>query len=182
MRPLLALAALPLLLAVPAPTQAAAGTQECQGSPATVVGQPGRFTRVYGTEGDDVIVTNGAGRAFGLGGDDKICSTADRALSIDAGAGDDVVDVRLYAVYEVYLGAGADAFQGNQEDVNKVYTDAPGESSTDTVTGGPQRDQVTTGTDGLADDEPWPSAAGTTRSGSSAPPPARSWPPGGTTT
>lgn len=152
MRPLLVVALLPLLMTLPGPAQAANEAQECQGLPVTVVGEPGRFTNVYGTDGDDVIVTNGASRVFALGGNDTICATVDVVSSIDAGPGKDAVDARGVAVSTIYLGAGDDTFWGNG---SRVYTDAPGPGGggTDTVNGGSLQDVVITGVKGAPDDD-----------------------------
>src|SRR5690349_13426386 len=69
----------------------------CHGEPATIVGTPdGTFT---GTDGRDVIVTNGAsGKA--RGGADLICITGSTGAHIDAGAGKDVVDAGDLAISE----------------------------------------------------------------------------------
>jgi Ca2+-binding RTX toxin-like protein len=91
MRPL-HLAATGLLAAtlLTAPT-AQAAAETCQGRAATVVGSA---DVVNGTEGDDVIVTNGATRVRALGGNDVVCVTGGPESGsvrqdIDLGSGDD---------------------------------------------------------------------------------------------
>ena len=78
---------------------ASAVAETCRGVPATIVGQSG--TLVTGTEGPDVIVTNGAWGVEARGGDDLICTTATAgpvaspvgdALLVYSGAGIDTVD------------------------------------------------------------------------------------------
>ena len=129
-------------LAALAPPSASAAGETCQGQAATVVGAPGTF-RLAGTEGPDVIVTNGSMELDALGGDDLICVTV-RGAQVQAGAGDDVVDTtgvtRLSGT--TYLGAGSDRFVGGASR-DEVYSGAasPGSSDmTDT-----ERDVIDTG-------------------------------------
>ena len=56
-----------------APTTAHAAGETCQGRPARVVGTDNE--PLAGTEGPDVIVTNGASPVHALGGDDLVCAT-----------------------------------------------------------------------------------------------------------
>lgn len=114
------------------PTAYAAG-ETCQGQPATIVGTPSQYDLV-GTEGPDVVVTNGATVVKTLGGDDLVCVTDEpgRRLGVrlDTGPGDDVVDGTFtLADIEAVLGAGSDTYSGS-----------------------PARDQVVTG-DGSVDNE-----------------------------
>jgi Ca2+-binding RTX toxin-like protein len=100
----------------------ASAAETCNGLTATIVGDPA--TPTYGTEGDDVIVSNGSKFVSSHGGNDTICTTNSRqpsangseahAVLVDAGAGTDFVDRRadvdpdLRAVVyrpEVFLGA-----------------------------------------------------------------------------
>lgn len=74
-----------------------AAGETCLGRPATVVGTPGQ-PALAGTEGDDVVVTNGAVSVSTLGGDDWVCVTdapdapaPGRTIAVDTGAGDDVL-------------------------------------------------------------------------------------------
>jgi len=99
-------------LVVPA-TPATATTETCQGRPTTIVGTPGQEL-VNGTEGDDVVVTNGASLAYTRGGNDLVCVTGpalNRTVVVEAGTGDDVVDATAApgATYAV-LGAGSDTY------------------------------------------------------------------------
>lgn len=66
---------------------ASATAETCQGQPATIVGTPGG--QVTGTEGADVIVTNGATRVDALGGDDRVCATGGGGVVAVLGAGAD---------------------------------------------------------------------------------------------
>ena len=59
-------------------TAANAAGETCRGEAATIVGTPGNpallgSDGVTGTEGRDVVVTNGAAKVSTLGGDDVIC-------------------------------------------------------------------------------------------------------------
>lgn len=85
----------PLVLVTPA---RAAG-ETCEGIPATLVGAPG--STVTGTDGPDVIVTNGALEVDAGAGDDLVCTTGSipqppgvDAVLVHAGSGDDLVDRR----------------------------------------------------------------------------------------
>jgi Ca2+-binding RTX toxin-like protein len=78
------------LLGVAPTAHAAAPT--CQGQAATEVGTPGGDAT--GSDGDDVIVTNGATTINAGDGDDLICVTGTAApavVTVDAGAGSDTV-------------------------------------------------------------------------------------------
>lgn len=77
---------------IPAMSTQAAAAETCRGESATIVG-PGDG-RIDGTAGNDVIVTNGALVVFSQGGDDVICTTGSRAITVVAGPGIDVVDRR----------------------------------------------------------------------------------------
>lgn len=96
---------------ITAPADAAGET--CQGEAATIVGtylQRG----LVGTEGRDVVVTNGASELDTLGGDDLVCVTDGQAtlsLTLRTGDGDDVVDAsQSRARIDAVLGAGADRY------------------------------------------------------------------------
>jgi hypothetical protein len=103
-------------LLVPMGTATAAG-ETCQGQPATMLGTPGG--QITGTEGKNVIVTNGATTVNALGGNDLICVTgAGATVTVDAGAGDDSVLVEAGAAPQgtvTTLGAGADNFDARNE-------------------------------------------------------------------
>lgn len=87
----------------------ASAATECQGQAATIVGEPGE--RLDGTDGPDVIVTNGARNVYAGAGGDLVCTTAmpDRTF-VSAGAGDDsvVADDATYRRLDVDLGPGSD--------------------------------------------------------------------------
>ena len=103
-----------LALAALAPTTAASAAGEtCQGRAATHVGSP-QTSRITGTEGADVIVTNGALGVDALGGDDVICVTGGYGNQVFAGAGNDLVDASTLGSSgaQVRLGAGSDRFLG----------------------------------------------------------------------
>lgn len=107
-------------LALLTPTTATAAGETCRGEAATIVGTTAQ--RLVGTEGRDVIVTNGASRLDALGGDDLICITGAttggpdlfNAIDLDAGPGNDMVDATVVAGWAVSgeLGSGADRFEG----------------------------------------------------------------------
>ena len=94
-----------------APSYAAGET--CQGRPATVVGTPNQ-SGLVGTEGPDVVVTNGAVSVHTLGGDDLVCVTdvtRPGVLTLRSGAGNDVVDASASgSSIDVELGTGSDHY------------------------------------------------------------------------
>lgn len=117
-----AVAASATLIATPALAatidQVVAGTM-CQGSAATVVGDPAHDV-VRGTPGDDVIVTRGVFEVRAGAGDDLICVTGspdDETGNVHAGAGTDSVEVEPGSSDFVWaeLGPGADSFLGGDE-------------------------------------------------------------------
>lgn len=94
---------------------AAAGDQACLGEPATIVGEPG--STVNGTDGPDVIVTNGATETYAGTGDDLVCVTGGSRtedVDVSAGDGDDVVDTTASTALraQVRLDDGDDSFTG----------------------------------------------------------------------
>ncbi len=105
-------------LTLVAPTAVQAAGETCHGLPATLVGSPD--VELIGTEGPDIVVTNGAEPVRTLGGDDLVCVTGAANGRVDAGTGDDVVD-RSQDRGEfttTILGAGSDQFVGS--DANDV--------------------------------------------------------------
>ncbi|WP_395657966.1 hypothetical protein [Nocardioides sp.] len=154
MRPsrILPLTLLAVALVVP-PAHAAQET--CRGQTATIVGEPGGT--VTGTDGDDVIVTNGATETDAGAGADTICVTGGYAYLVDAGDGDDVVDTTafddLHDQVRVVLGTGADTFVGGSgRDTVTTGTDLV-DADTDRVTTGRGHDYVFTGQRLLADQD-----------------------------
>jgi Ca2+-binding RTX toxin-like protein len=143
------------------PVSAVAG-ETCQGEAATVVGSPEVMTLV-GTDGDDVIVTNGSWVIFADDGNDRVCVTGNPG-QVYAGYGDDVVDSTAASSGRSFLGPGADTYLGgpggdfvkaagnpgsgaaigDQEvdviDVGAgsatIYSGAPGKGNADTITVG----------------------------------------------
>jgi len=137
-----------------------AGGETCRGEAATIVGTPGNpallgSDGITGTEGRDVVVTNGAFKVSTLGGDDVICVTAGGASSVkrvllDAGAGDDVVDGTTAPdwIVQADLGEGADRFEGGSagNSVRGAYFDAtPADTEKDVILGGDGPDGVHSG-------------------------------------
>ncbi|RYB90177.1 hypothetical protein EUA06_12350 [Nocardioides glacieisoli] len=159
-----AAAALGLTLLAPTSVATAAG-ETCRGEAATIVGE--RTKVIAGTEGRDVVVTNGSSKVDTFGGDDLVCVTGrdgrsgtTYGISIDTGAGNDVVDgtaARSWGV-DLRLGEGADRFEGGASDdqvlagaitfVNGevVYVDG----DTDVLIGGGGDDSLRSGQDGAA--------------------------------
>lgn len=127
-------------LALLGQTPASGAAATCQGRAATVVGSG---HRVDGTEGPDVIVTNGARSVYALGGDDLVCISGPSTgkylpVQVRAGDGDDVVDGTGSPEQEVYayLASGVDTFLGGGagDTVELDYPDPAG--GVDTVDGG----------------------------------------------
>lgn len=129
------------LVSVSAP--AAAATQ-CQGEEATIVGEPG--TRVNGTDGPDVIVTNGAKYVYAGAGDDLVCTTAMPDASwVYAGVGDDsvVAGEDGYQRLRVDLGPGSDRFVGGAgRDIVKTFDPVDEANRDDDVSTGRGNDVV----------------------------------------
>lgn len=137
-------------------TPSYAAGETCQGRPATIVGSGGL---VRGTEGPDVVVTNGVPHVMTLGGDDLVCVTggvaAGQTTSVETGDGNDVVDAGA-ATGPTYaqLGAGRDSYTGSAQadhveggdlDARAIYVDA----EADTITTGTGADRVLTGSSGV---------------------------------
>ena len=151
-------ALLGLAMLSPIPVANAAG-ETCRGEAATIVGTPANpallgSDGVTGTEGRDVVVTNGAFKVSTLGGDDVICVTAGGASSvkrvmIDSGAGDDIVDGTTAPdwIVQAELGEGADRFEGGDAGnfVRGAYSNAPADTERDVIVGGDGFDGVHSG-------------------------------------
>jgi Ca2+-binding RTX toxin-like protein len=150
----LALAGAGAGLALPAGGQTLQG-ETCEGRPATIVG-PGVAGELFGTDGPDVMVSNGAVAVSGEAGDDFICVTGGSHLShvsVFAGDGADVVTMTASdaATAEVNLGFGDDSFVGGDAP-EYVTAGSPGTipvsqagQGADTVTTGGGQDTVLTG-------------------------------------
>lgn len=111
---------------------ATAATWTCRGVPATML--PDSSTSVMvGTEGNDVIVTHGAD-VHALGGDDLVCSVGPWPVLIDAGAGNDVIDVGSGRAGRAVLGPGADQYIGSGFYPNTVIAGTDTSPSVDNET------------------------------------------------
>lgn len=126
------------------PASAAGGT--CHGRTPTIVGSG---HAVNGTEGPDVILTNGARSVYARGGDDLVCITGPYTgryypVNVRAGDGNDVVDGTGSPKQEVDagLGSGVDTFLGGDagDAVELDYPDAAG--GVDAVNGGGGSDTI----------------------------------------
>ncbi|WP_107767483.1 calcium-binding protein [Nocardioides terrigena] len=166
MRRTTAVTALLLGTTLLAPTGfATAAGETCRGEAATIVGTE---YNLQGTEGRDVIVTGASGNVLAGGGDDVICATgagsSGNTLTIDAGAGNDLVDSTAlengYYLHAI-LGDGADTFVGGSED-DRVTAGAaaprpadlePSEVDRDQIDTGEGADSVTSGGPGLPNDD-----------------------------
>jgi hypothetical protein len=149
MKPVFALVPALLVPLLAAPSSSAAAEELCFGQTPTIVGT--QFGKVTGTEGPDVILTNGANRVLGLGGDDLICVVGELRRRLDAGPGDDQVSTeRAQDGVKVRLGSGADTFVGgpssdyvNAGDQSDVAAGLP--PSVDHISTGGRHDEVTSG-------------------------------------
>ncbi|MCW2766246.1 MAG: Hemolysin-type calcium-binding region [Nocardioides sp.] len=130
---------------------AAAGVESCRGQSATIVGTPG--SDIGGTDGPDVVVTNGAATTYTGAGDDLVCVTGGSSRAdtdVVAGEGDDVVDTLASEarIARVILGGGDDTFTGGPRPDSVWASDAwdspPGQGA-DTVSTGGGDDVVLTG-------------------------------------
>ena len=147
-----------LVVGVLALPVSAGALETCQGEAATIVGTPD--VALVGTDGDDVIVTNGSWVTFAQGGNDRVCVTGSSGL-VYAGFGDDVVDTTAASSGRSFLGPGADTYLGGpgtdfvkaagnpgsgaavgDQDVDvievgagtaTIYTGAPGKANADTI-------------------------------------------------
>lgn len=133
-------------LALLGPSAASGAAETCQGRTPTVVGSG---HSVNGTEGPDVILTNGARSVYAKGGDDLICISGPYTgryypVNVRAGDGNDVVDGTGSRKQEVHasLGSGVDTFLGGRADdaVELDYPDAAG--GVDAVDGGGGSDSI----------------------------------------
>jgi hypothetical protein len=115
-----ALAAASATSVLPTTAMGGSAAELCFGLTPTLVGSPGQW-HLVGTEGPDVVVTNGSGDVETGGGDDLVCITgaavrangkkADPRLS--TGPGRDRVDAALTKTpFSTSLGAGPDEYDG----------------------------------------------------------------------
>lgn len=105
-----------LALATLAPTTAQAAGETCHGAAATIVGANTSSYELRGTNGPDVIVTDGASEVDSRAGDDLVCITGSAYNpSVDAGTGNDVVDASASRTgSQSQLGAGSDRYLGSR--------------------------------------------------------------------
>jgi len=102
---------------VAAPAVGPVAAESCFGVTPTIVGSSGS---VIGTEGPDVVVTNGAAQVSTLGGDDLVCITGLVMQGFfDSGAGNDRIDSsavsrKSYSI-NITLGPGADEMIGGPQ-------------------------------------------------------------------
>jgi Ca2+-binding RTX toxin-like protein len=119
----------------------------CFGHSPTIIGSPGE--KIIGTEGPDVVLTNGAFAADTLGGDDLLCvdKVADPGdeFLMATGPGNDRIDATHAGGGYFSLGPGADAFTGSDDGFDTVAADdaAAGEPDSDVIHTGDASDEVT---------------------------------------
>lgn len=134
MRPLPLMAAGLLAATLLTSPTAHAAAVTCQGKPATIVGTPSQYG-LTGTEGPDVVVTNGANGIDTLGGDDLVCVTDPdfpRVVTLATGAGDDVVDASASrSSIDAELGSGADHYTASAGRDSVVLGSTDGRTRTD---------------------------------------------------
>ena len=139
-------------LAAASPRDAwAAEGETCHGQAATIVGEPG--SDVEGTDGPDIVLSNGAETVYTGLGDDLVClthGTRRRDVKVDPGGGDDVVDGSESTAERVsaFLGPGDDTYTGGPGEDYVEASDpweGPSGDGADTVVTGGGRDIVVTG-------------------------------------
>ncbi|MCW2814851.1 MAG: calcium-binding protein [Nocardioides sp.] len=111
----------------------AAAPETCQGRTATIVGIP-LSMMVEGTDGDDVIVTNGARNVSALGGDDLVCITGTGVTAMSANG------------YYANGGRGSDTIVNLDDDrvaTNTAVDMGDGDGTTETYIGGTGPDELT---------------------------------------
>ena len=147
---------------------AAGGGELCFGQTPTITGAPDEWA-ILGTEGVDVVVTNGPYGVDLLGGDDLLCITGMTDLVDDenqpacmTGDGSDRIDSSIAtAPSHIFPGAGPDEVIGGPavEFVNASDSSSP-ESDADVITTAGGRDWVTSGSDDAVDLGPGPDLLG----------------------
>ncbi|KAA1421738.1 hypothetical protein F0U44_05560 [Nocardioides humilatus] len=130
---------------------ASAGVPTCHDQTATIVGTPGGS--IDGTDGPDIVVTNGATEIQTGDGDDLVCVTGGSGkddADVQTDDGDDVIDASTSTsgTRRVYLGDGDDTYTGGPGP-DQVVAGDPGEGrageGADTVATGAGYDYVVTG-------------------------------------
>ena len=136
---------------------AAAAVPTCDGQAATIVGELDGV--VWGTGGDDVIVSNGAQWVYGYGGNDRICMTGSPSAArmvVFADQGNDRVFIRtavrrhvtarLGHGSDLYIGGpGKDDVQAGEPRTSTSAGDGPKDAGLDRIATGPGADHVTLG-------------------------------------
>ena len=143
--------------AVCLPAASVAAVETCHGQPATHVGSTGGGI-LFGTSGDDVVVSNGAGTVMTGAGNDLVCLTGtplNGFVWVDVAAGDDTIDATVDqpTVHHVtaVLGAGADTYLGSPvKDIVYAQDDSGTPGAVDEVATGAGGDDVTLGRKGTA--------------------------------
>jgi hypothetical protein len=130
-----------------APAGAATAAVTCQGQVATVTGPGDAYGVLTGTEGDDVIVTDGVEYVDALGGNDLICITGGSVVDLDAGTGDDSVDATLFGS-TTDLGHGSDRYVGSTDRDQVAAGSGPYRQDA-------ERDVIDTGPRGEYEDYVW---------------------------
>jgi Ca2+-binding RTX toxin-like protein len=104
----------------------------------TIVGVPGEV--IEGTDGPDVVVTNGAGLVATGAGDDLVCVIGQfqKGFNIlDTGSGNDRIDASAAnPAYATFLGGGVDEYIGGPAS-DRVYDNYYGEPDLIRTAGGP---------------------------------------------
>lgn len=136
------------------PGAASGAAESCHGQPGTIVGGPG--IEIDGTDGADVIVTNGSEITIAGDGNDLVCVTGGAALDertnlqVNGGIGDDVIDASANQADRMfgYLGEGDDIYiggpAGDHVAANDPWAKDPSEGA-DAVSTGAGADFVETG-------------------------------------
>ena len=147
-----ALSAVDSAVALTAPSDSAAQQELCYGQAPTIVGMAGEV--IVGTEGPDVVVTNGASAARTLGGDDLLCITPIANPLVDTpyfstGPGNDRMDATegeppssSTALLQLAPGRGSDEVLGGPA---SVFVRASKDSDRDVISTGSQVDYVRAG-------------------------------------
>ena len=136
-----------------APVAASAVSAEarsCLGMGATIVGSS---DVIEGTEGADVVITNGAGVVTTLGGNDLVCITGHTPSGtgvFDTGSGDDRIDASAVNPKQfqvgVLLGPGADELIGGPaSELVNAADETLGDTDRDVIDTAGGRDEVSSG-------------------------------------
>ena len=134
----------------PVSSSSSSEAELCFGQVPTIMGTAGK--QVIGTEGPDVVVTNGAAGADTLAGDDLLCITGmSDSFSFKTGAGSDRIDSsesKTGWFLDIAPGLGPDEFYGGSAD-EKIRASARSVADRlgDTIRAGSGNDYVLSGGD-----------------------------------